>query len=244
VADVQISKPGGKPNVDYLPGGKVILQYVTMKDMVMGAWKLPSDYVTGGPAWLNSEHYDIVAKAHTTRTDTEDDELKAMLQTLLKERFRLEVHFEKKPMPVYALVAGKKVKLQTSAAGANEKPDCKYQAPQQRNDGQVLRTFACKKVSMQMLAAELRSMAPAYIDRPVVDLTDLKGDFDFTLAWTPRGRNAPVPPRNSDAPTVSEPDGVTVFDALQSQLGLKLEQRKHPMDVLVIDRVERVPTEN
>ena len=251
VADVQISKPGGKPNGDFLPGGKLTLQYLTMKELITVAWDLRDDYVTGGPAWLNSEHYDIVAKAVTT---TPEKELRQMLQNLLIERFKLEVHHDKKVMPVYALVAGKKgARLQESAAGDAEKHSCKIQTPQQRTDGLILRSFICKKTGMDVLASMLPNIAPAYIDLPVVDLTELKGFYDFTLDWTPRGGgrgaagrggDAPAPGKAGDVPTTSEPDGVTVFDALQSQLGLKLEQRKHPMDIVVIDKVERIPTEN
>jgi uncharacterized protein (TIGR03435 family) len=251
VADVQVSKPGGKPHGDFLPGGKVTIQSFPMKGLIAIAWDLPDDYVIGGPAWLNSEHYDIVAKAVTTAPLKE---LRLMLQTLLIERFKLQVHHDKKAMPVYALVAGKKaVKLQERAAGDGDKPSCKIQGVQQRTDGLFLRSFICKKTSMEELANRLPEAAPAYVDLPVVNLTDLKGLYDFTLAWTPtgggrggagRGGDAPAAGKAGDMPAASEPDGVTLFDALQSQLGLKLEPRKYPMDILVIDKVERVPTEN
>jgi uncharacterized protein (TIGR03435 family) len=176
------------------------MKYISMQELVTIAWGMRDDYVTGGPAWLNSEHYDIVAKA---RDATPVSELRLMLQSLLMERFRLQVHMEKKPMPVYAMVVGKKVKLQESTAPANEKPSCKVQGVQERTDGQILRSFICKKMTMALLAERLPNVAPAYFDRPVVDLTELKGDYDFALAWTPRGRNAPAPVKNSDAPTVS-----------------------------------------
>lgn len=242
VADVQVSKPGGKPNGDFLPGGKLLLQYLTMKEMITAAWDLRDDYVTGGPAWLNSEHYDIVAKAAAT---TPEKDLRLMLQNLLIERFKLEIHHDKKVMPVYALVAGKKgARLKEPAADDAVKPSCKIQTPQQRTDGLILRTFACKKTGMDELTNMLPRIAAAYIDLPVVNLTELKGSYDFTLEWTPRRgvRGAAGPA--GDAPTAPDPDALTIFDAVQSQLGLKLEQRKVPMDIVVIDKVERVPIDN
>jgi uncharacterized protein (TIGR03435 family) len=249
VADVQIAKPGGQPDVQFLPGGKLILRYLTMQEMITAAWDLRDEYVTGGPAWLSAEHYDIVAKAATT---TPEKDLRRMLGTLLKERFKLEVHHETKVMPVYALVVGKKgAKLKESAAGETDKQSCKIQIPQQRTDGFILRTYTCTKTGMGQLAFALPRIAPAYVDLPAVDLTELKGVYDFTLEWTPRrgGRGAAGGAGGAggvgDAiPTTSDPNDRTVFDALQSQLGLKLEQRKHPMDVLVIDKVERVPIDN
>jgi uncharacterized protein (TIGR03435 family) len=191
VADVQVSKPGGTPNGDFLPGGKLTLQYLTMKDLIAAAWELRDDYLVGGPAWLNSEHYDIVAKAATT---TPEKDLRQMLQNLLIERFKLQVHHEKKVMPVYALVAGKKgAKLHESSPDDAEKPSCKIQTPQQRTDGLLLRSFICKKTGVDRLATVLPAIAPAYVDLPVVDLTELKGLYDFTLGWTPRA--AGVEPR-------------------------------------------------
>jgi hypothetical protein len=129
-----------------------------------------------------------------------------------------------RPTPVYALVAGKKrARLQESAAGDAEKHSCKIQTPQQRTDGLVLRSLICKKTGMEALASMLPNIAPAYIDLPVDDLTELRGLYDFTLDWTPRGGgrgaadrggDAPAAVKAGDVPATSEPDGVTVFDAL------------------------------
>jgi len=257
VADVKISPPGGTPKFDFLPGGKLTAHYFTMKELIAAAWGLDEDFVTGGPAWLSSEHYDVVAKAPalspTQPLSAPDKDLLQMLQSLLIERFKLEIHHDKKVTSVYALVVGKKgASLKESAADATDKPSCQIQRPQQRKDGLILRTFACKKVGMDDLADSLGSIAAAYIDLPVVNLTELKGVYDFTLEWAPRrgGRGAamrgevPAAGKSGDAPTPSNPDGPDVFDALQSQLGLRLDQRKYPMDIVIVDKVERVPTDN
>lgn len=250
VADVRIAKPGGKPNVDFQPGGRLVTNYLSMKEMIAAAWSVDDKWVTGGPAWLATEHYDIIAKAPHTATEKE---LKVMLQGLLAERFHLKVHTEKKVMQVYALEVDKKGnKLQASAKDDSGESDCNFKSTPATTDGPVVRTFACKKVNMDELAEMLPGMAPAYVDQPVVNLTNLEGRYDFALAWTPRrGPRAAAAaaaksgdgPGGEVAPAAAAPEGITVFDAVR-KLGLKLDGRKLPVDVIVIEQVERVPTEN
>jgi len=250
VADIQISKSGKEPNADFLPGGKLILQSVTMKQMISAAWDLDRfpDNVTGGPEWLDADRYDIVAKAVPTATEKD---LRLMLRTLLIERFKLETHMESKPLPVYALVVGRKGRLQESPAGEGQPDDCKIQTPQQRKDGQMIRSFICRRTSMDYLSRMLPRIASGYLDLPVVNLTELTGRYDFTLGWTPRrggraagGADASGSGKLGEVPTASDAYGLTPFEALPSQLGLKLEQRKLPTDVLVIDKIQRQPVEN
>lgn len=245
VADVQMSPPGGKPSFNFLPGGKLTVHSATMKELIMAAWGLREGYLSGGPAWLPTERYDIVAKAATVKSD---DEIRLMLQTLLRERFKLEIHHEQKVMPVFELVVGKKgSKLKESAADDSSDSDCKIQRAQDRKDGQVLRGFGCKKTSMDDFAEALPDFAPGYIDLPVVNQTELKGVYDFMIEWTPRRggtfRTAQSP-AGGDAPATSDADGITIFDAVQNQLGLKLEPRKRSMDTIVVDKIERLPSDN
>jgi uncharacterized protein (TIGR03435 family) len=248
VADVRIAKPGGRPNVDFEPSGRLVVRYLSMKELIGAAWSVEPRFVTGGPAWLATEHYDIVAKApHASN----EKDLRKMLQGLLAERFLVKVHTEKKVMPVYALEVDKKgVKMQQSAKDDSDS-DCKFQSTPPTTDGPVVRSFACKKVSMAELAEMLPGMAPAYVDQPVVNLTGLEGAYDFTLAWTPRSgpgfaraKSGDGPGGEGAVPSASMPiEGITVFEAVR-KLGLKLEGRKLPVDVFVVDSVERVPTEN
>jgi uncharacterized protein (TIGR03435 family) len=245
VSDVKVSSPGGTPNVDFLPGGKIVANFVTMKELLAVAWSKREEYVIGGPSWLGEEHYDIVAKATPAAKEAD---LALMLQSLLFERFKLALHMEKKPMPVYVLTAGKKgPKLTESTAPASEEASCKMQLPTERKDGQILRSLICKNAPISALVERLPNVAPAYVDHPVVDQTELKGRYDFTLEWAPRrgGRGAVIVGGGAAGEVPApDPDGATIFGAVQSQLGLKLEPRKLPMDVLVIDKLERVPTEN
>lgn len=248
VADVRIAKPGGRPNADFQPGGRLVANYLSMKQLIAAAWSVEERFVTGGPAWLATEHYDIVAKAPHNSTEKE---LRKMLQGLLAERFLVKVHTEKKVMPAYALeVDTKGLKMQPSAKDDAES-DCKFQSTPATDDGPVMRHFACKKVGMDQFSKALPGIASAYVDQPVVNLTGLEGVYDLTLAWTPRSglgfaraKSGDGPAVEGGAPSASMPiEGITVFEAVR-KLGLKLEGRKLPLDVFVVDSVERVPTEN
>lgn len=231
VADVKVSSgvnDGGK--IQFLPGGRIDMPNVTVKTLIMLAYDLQEDLITGGPGWIDSDHFDIVAKAPP---DTPRTMLRLMLQPLLAEWFSLAIHREDKPMPVYAMVVGKDgPKLQKAAGGPSQ---CRW-----NNPGAGLIQRECHNMSMEELASSMPRWGMANrIDLPVMDLTGIKGAYDFQLEWSvPAGGEDAS---KADAPVASAPGGSTIFDAL-AQIGLKLEQRKRPMSVVVIDRVERVPT--
>jgi uncharacterized protein (TIGR03435 family) len=235
VAEVRVND-SGQAGVQggILPGGQVSVRNITLKELIVQAYEAGD--LAGGPSWLDSDRFDIIAKAPP---NTPDDTLRLMLQTLLTERFKLAIHREQKILTVYALVAAKGgFKLQ-AAAGSGQ-PKC---GPGQGAEG--LNHLVCTNFTMADLTAWLPTrIAPSYIDRPVVDLTGLKGAYDIKLDWVPRppGGN---PATDGAIPVASDvAAGATVFDALDKQLGLKLEERKQPMPVIVIDHIERVPTEN
>ena len=183
----------------------------------------PNEAPVGGPGWLESDRFDLVAKSPG---DTPVETVRVMLRKLLAEQFKLAVHPEERTTEVYALVVGKQgAKLQgSSGSGASS---C---APGEGIQGLFHRT--CANMSMAALAEALPWLARGYIDRQVVDQTGLKGSYDFKLEWTPR------PSDKSDVAA-----GATMFDAIE-KLGLKLEGSKQPVPILVIDHLERVPTEN
>ncbi len=182
-------------------------------------------YQITGPDWLKSERFDIVAIASHVRKD----QLRPMLQALLKDRFKLEVHRESKVLPVYALIQGK--------SGA------KIQAVKPDGESGIwdgTGKLTAKKVTMGHFAETLSSQ----MDRPVVDTTGMEGVFDFTLEYT---KQDVQPKFNADGVGTTAPDlgaGPSIFSALQDQLGLKLESRKAPVEMLVIDHAEKEPTEN
>jgi uncharacterized protein (TIGR03435 family) len=177
------------------------------------------DYQVLGPEWLPSDEasYDIVAKAPP---DTPPAQIRLMVQRLLAERLKLALHRETRTLPIYELVVAKngpnlsKSGLQKSGADG-------HQGTSSRG-GHVTATH----VSM----AELAYQISRWTHRPVFDKTGIKGEFDFTLDYSTDDRDT------SSAPSL--------FTALQQQLGLKLEASKGPVEVLLIDHAERIPTEN
>jgi uncharacterized protein (TIGR03435 family) len=226
VADVKASKYTGQDaGKARISGGRLDLPYVTLKNLITNAYDVQEDMITGGPAWLDSDHFDIVAKA---AADTPPATLRLMLQPFLAERFHLVIHREDKPMPVYAMVTGKAgPKLQPATGGPQR---CTWNNP---GSGMIQRE--CHNMTMEELASAMPKWGMAgKVDLPVVDLTGIKGAYDFRLEWS-------VP--RAEAADTSDLSSSTIFDAM-AQIGLKLERRKRPVSVIVIDRVERVPTGN
>ena len=130
---------------------------------------------------------------------------------------------------------------------------CKNVAAGSNNLSTALsRTFNCQNISMAQFADKLGSIAGGYIDHPVVDLSGLDGSWDFTLNFSPKralqmgGRGGDASQANAAAAgAAADPNGaVSLFEAIDKQLGMKLEQQKHPMPVIVIDHVEEKPTDN
>jgi uncharacterized protein (TIGR03435 family) len=158
-----------------------------------------------------------------------------MLQKLLADRFHLVTHREQKTVKVYAMVAAKGgFKLKPAEGGA---PLC---APSIGTDNVYHRD--CRNMTMEQLAEQLPNFAPRFFEgRPVVDATRLMGAWDFRIDWTPlRGGLAGL----GTGPDQEFDTGTTIFATMERNLGIKLEQREQPMPVIVIDRVDRVPTEN
>ena len=147
-----------------------------------------------------------------------------MMQTLLAQRFHLTIHRETKEQSVYALVVGKGgSKLQEVEPGEGRF---------QMNKGQI----RAQKAPLFAFAERLSQ----FVDRPVLDMTELKGAFDFTLEWAPEsGTGIPEGPGGEAA---SASTGPSIFTAIQQQLGLRLEARKASVEVMVVDRADRVPT--
>jgi uncharacterized protein (TIGR03435 family) len=236
VADINPSRPGANEDFN-VSNGRIQAQAILLKDMIAFAYNVEEEWVRSGEKWLDTDRYDIVAKtAPTASADT----LRVMLRSLLEERFRLKVHKEPQPVSVYALT-GNKTKMKD--ADPLSRSACARSAA----DGLV--HYTCVNTTMAQLVEKLPGVAGGYLDHPMVDLTGLKGGYDFTLSWTPRNRllggrgPAPAGSDGSAAPA-DQPVGFTIFEAVDRQLGLKLASQKHPMPVLVIDRIERKPVEN
>lgn len=194
-------------------GARVTITAFSVNALVEFAYNLKMYQVVGGPGW-DAERYGIAAKAPGDAAVTRD-QVRPMIQALLAERFHATVHRETREMPVYALMpASKAPKLKESAPDAS--PMLRMSSP--RGVIQITTT----KGSMGQLVDQLSGN----IGRPVLDRTGLTGTYDYTLEWA--GEYAPA---NSDAPSI--------FSAVEEQLGLKLESAKAPIEVMVVDQVEK-----
>lgn len=203
--------------------GMIAYTRATLDDLLTRAYDLADREQISGPAWLDTEPYDIFAKIPPGTTT---EQFRAMMRRLLDERFKLTVHHLTKDFPVYELVVAKngpkfKEPGETSTAA---KPGMAMRF----EDGRARLTSHQEPLSM--LAGMLRTSA----GRQVLDKTGLTGTYDFTLEFSIRGLTA-VP---GDDPLPS------LLEALQQQLGLKSEDKKAPFDVVVVDHAEKVPTEN
>ena len=214
-----------------MPGGGLTATGVTLKMLMGFAYGVFAYQISGGPAWIGTERWDIEAKTDGVQGRLPPAQSNALLRALIEDRFQLKARRESKEMPVYALLVAKngpKLKLHP-ADSAERKPS------EQLGGGSGIFTDS----SMAGLAARLSMQ----LGRPVMDRTDLKGSYDFTLEWTPApGEGSAeaigLPPR-AEPPPPGESNGPSIFTALQDQLGLKLEPEKSPVDMIIIDHVER-----
>jgi uncharacterized protein (TIGR03435 family) len=233
IADVHVSPPRKFPFMDggNLHGDRYIVHQATMLDLIAAAYGMDSSLVQGGPSWLETDRFEIIAKAPPT---TSKETIKLMLQSLLANRFKLVVHNGTAPMPAYVLSVGKgKPKLKEADDSA--KSDCQYQEPpKDRAPGTIpYIVFVCHSTTMETLATNLHDWAGGYLTNPVVDSTGLKGAWDFDIKWTGRGQL-----QKAGA------DGISIFDAVDKQLGLKLDLQTAPRPVLIADSVNQKPSPN
>lgn len=238
VAEVKINKSGSLAMSADLQNGRATVRNAPLRLLITAAYSIPDSALQGGPGWLDTDRFDLIAKAAAT---TSEDDLRLMLRTLLAERFKLTVHQDQKSMPAYVMTVGKRgSKLQPSEPAKPGEQRC---GPGEGTPGDV--HVACQHATMADLAQGLPQMAGGYFrGAPVVDQTDLKGSYDFKLDWTPAARYNAVTRGDASAGSNDTGNVRSVFDAVEVQLGLKLESRKISVPTIVIDRVERVPTEN
>ena len=249
VASIKPSAPGARGTMLQMqPGGGLRVSGATLRMLITFAYDVRDFQVSGGPGWINSDRFDINARAERSSgadetpadprqmTDqqrkTSMQQARERLRALLAERFQLAVHRDSREQSVYALVVGKNgPKLQEAKGGPG---------PMMRMG---MGQFNGQGVEMQMLATVLSDQ----VGRTVIDRTGLKGKFDIKLQWTPdpgQGFGPPgPPPPGVEAPPPLDPNGPSIFTALQEQLGLRLESQKGQVEALVIDRVEK-PSEN
>jgi len=202
----------------------------TLNDLITFAWGIHARQIVGGQSWLESELFDITAKPEQTGIPNAT-QLRTMAQKLLAERFGLAMHTEKRELSAYVLTVGKTgPKLSKNDSGGNL-PGFGGMGPG---------AIGVRNSTMAEFAGFLQARI---LDRPVVDQTGLSGKFDFTLEWRPdTTQSAPGanPPPQLPPAVESRPD---LFTAIQEQIGLKLEASRAPVEVYVIDKVQK-PSEN
>ncbi len=207
-----------------LPSGGIEAAGWTVQDLLMFANGVLPDMIVDLPKWAKESPFDVIAKAPH---DTPPATLRVMLQTLLAERFKISSHREDLPMPVYVLTIGKRGPKLQAAAGTM--PHCSWTDLPNR-----VSRRECQNMTMAELARQLPGLGDIGIDFPVVDKTGIEGAWDFHLDV----RLLPPDAGAAEAhPEVATPQGPTIFDAFE-RLGLKLEPRKVPSPVIVVDRIE------
>jgi uncharacterized protein (TIGR03435 family) len=255
--------PGGKVDIGvHVDGAQVRLVSFSLRDVLARAYRTKVTMISG-PDWTASERFDISA---TLAAGSKPEQLPEMLQALLVERFQMKLHKEKKEFPVYVLLPGKgPLKLKESPPD----PDAEKEEPKGTSNvaatgseagvnvnlghgssySFVPNRFEVRKLTIAVFTTQLER----YVDRPIVDMTGLTGQYDFALDFTPEDYRAMLM-RVAISAGVSLPpevmrmlDNVSIggalSDALQ-QVGLKVEARKAPLDVLVIDDALKTPTAN
>jgi uncharacterized protein (TIGR03435 family) len=234
-ATVKINKSGDAAPARDIRGGQIYLRNLTLRFLLAAAYNIEQDQLSGAPRWFDSDHFDVVAKVPP---DTKADDRLVMLQNLLKRSFNLVVHQEDKLMPGYALVVSNHgSKLRESEAG---KLSC--------TTGTVSMSLhlSCQHATARDIANVVMKSAQDYLHGgQVMDSTGLSGAWEFTLDWT-SARLYDAATSGSDGTSNAPPatSVVSFFQALEDQLGLRLESKKIPTPILVIDHADRVPTEN
>lgn len=234
MADVHPSStaPGFVQNFGgVLRGGTYVNRDATLLDLIQAAYGVTADDVSGGPGWIASDVFDVVAKVPDGANMATAN---LMLRGLLADRFKLVARNETHPVPRYILTVAKGgPKLKKTSGDGN--PGCRQTQGGGPPPGDPASApnikVSCRNLSSADIADNLRQMAGGYFDHDVIDKTALEGSWDFDLEWTARGLLA-----------LKGPEGISVFDALEKQLGLKAEVQNVPMPALVVESALRKPT--
>jgi uncharacterized protein (TIGR03435 family) len=233
VASTDVIRDSYTPTLNVAPGATLRMTNLRLREIILLAYNIGRRQLVG-PGWLiddpidptDFDRFDIVAKVPANATK---DQIPLMLQKLVADRFHLAMHKDSKTLSTFALnVAKGGLKMETAAEGDRRVPGCR------RNmygvDG--ITTAVCQSMTTAQLAQQLQTLAPAYFkDAPVVDRTGLTKTYDFTLGWL----------------TLAQLDageqGPSLFDAV-GKLGLTLDRQKDTVEVYVVDRCDKLPTEN
>ncbi len=245
VADLKPSDPDTKSaDTKFQPGGRVLIRGWRLIGYLEEAWNLQSDdWVTGAPPFMQTDRWDLIAKAPPEAGDPLDEEaLDEMLKSLLIDRFRLQVHTETRTVSAWTLST---IKPKMQPAAATERTRCFEGAAilggtDTRVTTPVLgRMLTCRNMPMPELASRLQFYASGYVHSEVLDETGLTGGYNFTISFSKLAQFT------AGSAAGADPNGaLSIAEALEKQLGLKLQQRRRPAPVLVIDHIDREPAPN
>lgn len=259
VVDVKPTDPASTApqRAQVLPSGQINATSVPLRVMLSLAWGIQGNDLIAGPKWIDEKKFDIIGKAFSgvDASFIDDEFLRLALRKLLVERFQIKLHYEERPLNAYALVAGN---VKMTKADPSARTRCYNGVPPGAKDPrQAIASRAglltCENATMAYFAERLRAAAGGYVQTPITEMTGLEGGWNLTLNWSPinlfpggvngvGGRAAGDGPAGA-APAV--PDGaITLPEAVESQLGLKLEMGRRPVQVLVIDQISEKPLEN
>jgi uncharacterized protein (TIGR03435 family) len=263
VATIKPSRPDEQGRLMFR-GDLLNAQSIPLKVLITIAWNLNfgnDDALAGAQPWMDSDKFDVTAKmasedasgAPIDPRQLDIDVMRKMLRELIAERFHMKYHTETRPVAMYALVAaGPKLKPAADPSShmrCDEAPGPDGKDPRKTNPA-LNKLYWCQNLTMDALAKELRAMAPQLIFYPVTNATGLKGSYDFSLSFSTMGDARPNgglggPPPPDAANQASDPNGaVPLFDAVKSQLGLRLEKTMRDGPVLVIDHIDEQPEAN
>lgn len=254
VATIKATSPDSRAQrFQVQPGGRLVVEGLPLQFLITRAFNTASnEQLTGMPSWANTARFDVVAKApaDSLSQNIDPDTLAPMLVALLKERFKLSYHTEERELTAYTLVAAKpKLKKADPAArtwckNASQVPGAPPPPPRSQS-------LICQNITVTQFANLLRGRTPE-LSQPVLDSTGLEGGWDFTLTFNPVialqaavARPPEAGPAGNLSPAAAEPAaGYSIFEAVEKQLGLKLEKTKRSAPVIVIDHIEQTPTED
>ena len=246
-----VSSSGGPGTKD---PGRWTTNNWTLSNLVTLAYNL-NRYNYSGPDWMDTERFNIIAKVPEGATK---DQFRTMVENLLFDRFKMKVHRETREMAGYDLVVAKggpklaeAVEDPPGAAPAGTSGPLKFDSegfpelPPGRDSTMIIANGRARMRRHNYTMAELASQIAFQLAKPVNDASGLRGKYDFVLFWSTGGpARAPATSESGALPAPPEDTGPNLFNALQQQLGLKLEPRKVSVSVLVVDHMEKVPTEN
>lgn len=255
VASVKRHARSGTRSADIMqtqPGGRFTAIAMRVESLAMAAYRVRSFQLLGGPGWIHTDEFDVIAKASE---NTPPETIAAMLRSLLAERFKLRAHIESRDFPVYALeragtesakLPRSKVDCDASRKAAEPDPFSVVSAEKQKAKAETpaacflerLRAARTSNGAMVLdlvkpgtSMADLARTLSGYVNRPVIDRTGLAGPYDVTLQFDAASITAPSATSVENAPSI--------FSALQEQLGLRLRSDRNKVDVLVIDNIEQ-----